>query len=76
MSPSSLVWSLELLRRGAGSTLKEALERELRATRTITAHHEFIEGVRAMVVDKDRKPRWSPGRLEEVDPDRTARLLA
>lgn len=76
MSPSSLVWSLELLRRGADSTLRAALDQELRATRSITPHHEFIEGVRAMVVDKDRKPRWSPARLEEVDPDRTAKLLA
>ena len=35
-------------------------------------HHDgirdFAEGVRAMVVDKDRKPRWQPARIEDVDP--------
>ncbi len=28
--------------------------------------HEFFEGVRAAIVDKDRMPRWRPARLEEV----------
>ncbi len=67
MSPSALVWSLRLLRQGAQRTLAQCLEAELRATRTVTAGHEFIEGVRAMVVDKDRAPSWRPARIEEVD---------
>ncbi len=67
MSPSSLVWSLRLLRQGAGRTLPACLDAELRATRTVTAGHEFIEGVRAMVVDKDRTPKWQPARVEDVD---------
>ncbi len=68
MSPSSLVWSLRLLREGARRTLPQCLQAELRATRAITAGHEFSEGVRAMVVDKDRRPRWKPARIEDVDP--------
>ncbi len=67
MSPSSLVWSLRLLRQGAERTLADCLRAELRATRTVTAGHEFIEGVRAMVVDKDRAPSWQPARIEDVD---------
>lgn len=67
MSPSSLVWSLRLLRQGAERTLPACLDAELRATRTVTAGHEFIEGVRAMVVDKDRAPKWQPARIEDVD---------
>ncbi|MDQ2802420.1 MAG: enoyl-CoA hydratase/isomerase family protein [Pseudomonadota bacterium] len=66
MSPSALSWSLRLLREGANRTLPQCLEAELRASRTVTAGHEFIEGVRAMVVDKDRTPRWSPARIEDV----------
>ena len=46
-----------IVRAGADRTLAQCLEAELALTRTTTRHHEFIEGVRAMVVDKDRKPR-------------------
>lgn len=66
-SPSALVWSLRLLRDGAARTLAQCLDAELRATRTVTAGHEFIEGVRAMVVDKDRAPKWRPPCIEDVD---------
>jgi len=67
MSASSLVWSLRLLQQGANRTLRQCLDAELCATRTITPYREFIEGVRAMVVDKDRQPRWTPARVEDVD---------
>lgn len=76
MSPSALVWSLRLLRQGEDRGLRQCLDAELRATRTITPHHEFIEGVRAMVVDKDREPKWQPARLEDVDTGEIDRLLA
>jgi enoyl-CoA hydratase len=76
MSPSALVWSLRLLREGARRTLRQCLDAELRATRTVTAYREFLEGVRAMVVDKDRQPRWQPARIEDVDPAEVDRILA
>ena len=66
-SPSSLLWSFGIMRRGANHTLAESLDAELRLTRRVTAHPDFAEGVRAMIIDKDRTPRWSPARLEEVD---------
>ena len=66
MSPSSVLWSFEIVRRGAAHTLRDCLATELALTRHVTQHPDFAEGVRAMVVDKDRKPRWSPGRIEEV----------
>ncbi len=68
LSPSSLFWSLAIVRAGADRTLAQCLEAELALTRVTTRHHEFIEGVRAMVVDKDRKPDWQPGTIEAVDP--------
>jgi enoyl-CoA hydratase/carnithine racemase len=68
MSPSALHWSLLALRRGRDLTLKQALDAELRMTRTVTAQPDFAEGVRAMVVDKDRTPAWQPPRIEDVDP--------
>ena len=68
VSPSSLLWSFGLLRRGAGRTLEQCLEAELALTRHATRHPDFAEGIRAMLVDKDRTPRWHPARIEDVDP--------
>jgi enoyl-CoA hydratase/carnithine racemase len=69
MSPTSLCVTLELLRRGAGKTLEECLAMELALARAMVLHHpDFREGVRAVVVDKDNAPSWSPPRIEDVDP--------
>ncbi|HEY0910828.1 MAG TPA: enoyl-CoA hydratase/isomerase family protein [Bradyrhizobium sp.] len=76
MSPSALCWSLAAIRRGAGLSLAEALAVELRLTRQVTRHPDFAEGIRAMVVDKDRQPRWSPPTIEQVDPAAIAAMLS
>jgi enoyl-CoA hydratase len=68
VSPSALCWTLEALRRGANLTLPQCQAAELALTRTTMRHPDFAEGVRAMVVDKDRKPHWQPSRIAEVDP--------
>ena len=68
VSPSALCWTMEALRRGADMTLRQALDAEFLLTRTTMAHPDFVEGVRAMVVDKDRQPKWQPPRIEDVDP--------
>ncbi len=67
MSPSSLAWSFAIVRHGADRTLAQCLAAELALTRHVTQHPDFAEGVRAMVVDKDRTPRWSPAELAAVD---------
>lgn len=67
MSPSSVYWSFEIVRAGARRTLPECLAAELDLVKKITVHPEFFEGVRAMLVDKDRAPQWQPRRLEEVE---------
>jgi enoyl-CoA hydratase len=76
VSPSSLLWTFEIIRRGAGLSLRAALDEELRLTRRVTVHPEFIEGVRAALVDKDRAPKWNPARVEDVDPAAIAALFA
>jgi enoyl-CoA hydratase/carnithine racemase len=77
MSPTSLAVSLELLRRGAGATLDECLEMELVLTRAVVNRHpDFREGVRALLVDKDNRPSWSPPRIEDVDPAAVRAMFA
>jgi enoyl-CoA hydratase len=68
VSPAALHWTLRALRRGRDLTLKQALDAEIALTGTTMSHPDFAEGVRAMVVDKDRKPAWQPARIEDVDP--------
>ena len=76
MSPSAVLWSFELLRRGATQGLAACLAAELALSAAVTRHPDFAEGVRAMVVDKDRQPHWTPSRIEAVDPAMIARLFA
>jgi enoyl-CoA hydratase len=75
VSPSALCWTLEALRRGADLTLPRALDAEFELTKTTMAHPDFVEGVRAMVVDKDRNPKWQPARIEDVDPKTIAKMF-
>ncbi|HEX3573226.1 MAG TPA: enoyl-CoA hydratase/isomerase family protein [Rhodopila sp.] len=76
VSPSALHWTLLALRRGRDLTLKQALDAEFALTRSTMAQPDFAEGVRAMLVDKDRKPKWQPARIEDVDPARIAAVFA
>ncbi|MGV1954028.1 enoyl-CoA hydratase/isomerase family protein [Agrobacterium sp. 22-214-1] len=76
-SPTSLKLTLKLLRLGRESaSLIECLEREFAAGTEILRQHDFYEGVRAALVDKDRNPRWQPARLEEVREDDITRYFA
>lgn len=67
-SPAAVMWTFGLMQRGASHTLSECLAAELQLTRSVTRHPDFAEGVRAMLVDKDRTPKWADARIEDVDP--------
>lgn len=59
------------------STLPAALAVELQVSIASLARPDFVEGIRAQVIDKDRNPRWTPARLDDVDvPELTARFAA
>jgi enoyl-CoA hydratase len=75
VSPSALCWTLMALRRGADMTLPQCQAAEFALTRTTMRHPDFSEGVRAMVVDKDRKPQWRPAAIDAVDPDAIAAMF-
>jgi enoyl-CoA hydratase len=76
-SPRGMVVTLKLLRlaRNAAS-LEECLVREYRAALEVFRSDDFREGVRAAVIDKDRNPRWSPSRVEDVTPEMVAPYFA
>jgi enoyl-CoA hydratase len=76
VSPTALHFTLRALRRGRDLRLKQSLDAEFALTRTTMAYPDFAEGVRAMVVDKDRTPAWQPARIEDVDPIRIEALFA
>jgi len=76
-SPRGMVVTLKLLRLARGSSsLEECLVREYRAALEVFRSDDFREGVRAAVVDKDRNPRWSPPRIEDVTPEMLAPYFA
>jgi enoyl-CoA hydratase len=76
-SPRGMVVTLKLLRLArASASLEECLVREYRAALEVFASDDFREGVRAAVIDKDRNPRWSPPRIEDVTPQMTAPYFA
>jgi enoyl-CoA hydratase len=72
-----MVVTLKLLRLGRrSSSLEECLVREYRAALEVFRSDDFREGVRAAVIDKDRSPRWSPSRVEDVTPEMLAPYFA
>ena len=66
MSPTALKVTLEATRRAAELTLDEVLEQDLRVGSRFLEHPDLAEGIRAMIIDKDRRPRWNPALLSEV----------
>jgi len=75
-SPAAVAWSFAAIRRGAGLTLPQAFAAELELACRVTRHPDFAEGVRAVLVDKDRRPAWRDAAIEAVDPAMVAAMLA
>jgi enoyl-CoA hydratase len=46
--------------------LSATLQQDLRLASRCMQGHDFYEGVRAGLIDRDHAPRWQPGRLEDV----------
>ena len=67
-SPTMLKVTHEQITRGASLELAACFRMELAIVRRCLEHGDFAEGIRAMLVHKDRKPRWKPASLAEVTP--------
>jgi enoyl-CoA hydratase/carnithine racemase len=74
-SPIMRCVTLSQLRRGASMNVADCLRMERTMVRRNFEHGEILEGVRALVVDKDNAPKWSPATLEEVTPEMVERFF-
>lgn len=75
-SPSSLKFTFRAIRAGAGLTLRDCLKMEYRIAAHAILRHDFSEGIRAQLVDKDRNPRWIPPQLAALDDASVAAYFA
>ena len=66
-SPASVHIAFEQMQRGAALSFNDCMKLEYRILCRIAEGTDFFEGVRAVVIDKDNKPKWSPANLSEVD---------
>ena len=65
-SPTLLCVTLRQLQRGASMSLADCLRMELGMAAYAFEQGDFLEGVRAVLIDKDNRPRWQPSRIEDV----------
>ncbi|XP_068926324.1 3-hydroxyisobutyryl-CoA hydrolase, mitochondrial isoform X4 [Petaurus breviceps papuanus] len=66
LSPTSLKITLRQITEGSSKSLPEVLTMEYRLSQALLRGHDFYEGVRAVLVDKDQNPKWKPAKLEEI----------
>jgi len=74
-SPLMMCVTHEMLARGAALGVADCLRMERSLVRRTFEHGEILEGVRALVIDKDNAPAWNPPVLEQVTPGMVERLF-
>lgn len=65
-SPTSAAVIFEQFRRGPELSLEASFELEKKMSRRFARGHDFKEGIRALLIDKDNKPKWNPPRIEDI----------
>ncbi len=71
-SPLMVCVSLEQIRRSAHMELADCLRLERTMVRRCFEHGETVEGIRALVIDRDNAPQWNPASLQDVTPEMIA----
>ncbi len=69
-SPQMLCVTLEQIRRARNMPLEDELRMELDMMHSVFRNGDGVEGIRALAIEKDHKPSWSPARLDEVSRER------
>ncbi|EME68978.1 enoyl-CoA hydratase/carnithine racemase [Paramagnetospirillum caucaseum] len=59
-SPHLVAVSFEMIRRGARLTFDECMRMEFRLALALAPAHDFVEGIRALLIDRDNAPAWNP----------------
>ena len=75
-SPLAMAVTLEMLRRGRELPLEQCFALELHLDRQWFERGDLIEGVRALLIDKDKTPRWNPPTLEALDAEHVASFFS
>ena len=75
-SPTSLAVTHKQLLSGVGLSFEMAMRLEYRIVNRIIRHGDFLEGTRAVVIDKDMQPKWNPASLDEVSKSDIAAYFA
>jgi enoyl-CoA hydratase len=75
-SPTSLKIALAQMRRGATLDFAECMRTEFRIVSRVVRGHDFYEGVRAVIIDKDQAPHWQPAALGAVSAAEIERYFA
>ncbi|KAB7739521.1 enoyl-CoA hydratase/isomerase family protein [Parvibaculum sedimenti] len=65
-SPTSCSVAYRQIREGDRLSFEEAMQLEYRLTNRFIKGHDFYEGVRAIIIDKDQAPKWKPAKLDDV----------
>lgn len=68
-SPTSMKVTCRQIREGATRSFDDCMKLEWRLVNRIIKGTDFYEGTRAIVIDKDQSPKWSPNKLEDVSAD-------
>ncbi|VDL83471.1 unnamed protein product [Nippostrongylus brasiliensis] len=76
MSPTSMKVTFKQIENGAKMSFSKVFTMEYRLTQRALEDHDFHEGCRAILIDKDKNPKWKPATLEEVSDEHIERYFS
>jgi enoyl-CoA hydratase len=74
-SPTALALAFRASREGRRKSFEDCLRMEWNIVSRMDERSDFAEGIRALIIDKDNRPRWNPARLDQVRDEDIARYF-